>query len=307
KSIQYTGDQISLPMNRDRNDNKSYLITSSTGSGSRISKNIIEEPRKVISNESSSEKSLQYTGDQISPPINRGRNDNKNYLETSALQSSSSLGQSSIIDVNKELEKISIREKEIRNSAKQLIKKNNPDADTNDTNYIFITYIVNYLPVGLIGLLLAAIIAASMSSTSAELNSLASTSLIDIYKRLINKNASDEHYLKFSKLATVGWGIYAIIFALLASELGSLIEAVNILGSLVYGTILGIFLVAFYTKNISGNSVFTSAIIAEAVVIYCFLFTAIPFLWYNVIGCLLVVILSFAINQILKIKSEIPD
>jgi Na+/proline symporter len=184
----------------------------------------------------------------------------------------------------------------IKSNAKEIIKKNNPAADTNDTNYIFITYIVNYLPIGLIGLLLAAIIAASMSSTSAELNSLASTSMVDIYKRLINKNASDEHYLKFSKFATIGWGVYAIIFALLASELGSLIEAVNILGSLVYGTILGIFLAAFYTKKIKGNSVFISAIIAEAVVLYCFLFTSIPFLWYNVIGCLLVVMLSFILN-----------
>ncbi len=95
--------------------------------------------------------------------------------------------------------------------------------------------------------------------------------MIDIYKRMINKNGSDKHYLNFSKYATIGWGIYAIIFALLASELGSLIEAVNILGSLVYGTILGIFLVAFYTKKVSGNSVFISAIIAEAVVLYCFL------------------------------------
>jgi len=202
-------------------------------------------------------------------------------------------------DVSIELDKISQREKEIRTSAKDLIKKNNSDADTNDTNYIFITYIVNYLPVGLIGLLLAAIIAASMSSTSAELNSLASTSLIDIYKRLINKNANDEHYLKFSKFVTVGWGFYAIIFALLASELGSLIEAVNILGSLVYGTILGIFLVAFYTKKVSGDSVFISAIIAESFVLYCFLFTSIPFLWYNVIGCLLVVSLSLIFNLLL--------
>ena len=220
---------------------------------------------------------------------------------------SSGFRQSSIIDVNKELDKISVREQEIRSSAIEIIKKNNPEADTNDTNYIFITYIVNYLPVGLIGLLLAAIIAASMSSTSAELNSLASTSMIDIYKRMINKNAKDEHYLRFSKFATIGWGIYAIAFALLASELGSLIEAVNILGSLVYGTILGIFLVAFYTKKISGNSVFVSAIIAEGVVLYSYLFTSIPFLWYNVIGCLVVIILSFAINPLLGINSEVEN
>jgi Na+/proline symporter len=217
--------------------------------------------------------------------------------------SRSSLGSSE--DVKNGLDKISMREQELKASAKEIIKKNNSNADTNDTNYIFITYIVNYLPIGLIGLLLAAIIAASMSSTSAELNSLASTSLIDIYKRLINKNGSDNHYLKFSKYATVGWGIYAIIFALLASELGSLIEAVNILGSLVYGTILGIFLVAFYTKKISGDSVFISAIVAEAVVIYSFFFTSIPFLWYNVIGCVIVIVLSIIINPILPSKENL--
>ncbi len=203
-----------------------------------------------------------------------------------------------------ELNKISKREQELKNSAKEIIKKNNSDADINDTNYIFITYIVNYLPIGLIGLLLAAILAASMSSTSAELNSLASTSLIDIYKRMINKKGSDDHYLKFTKYATVGWGIYAVAFALLASELGSLIEAVNILGSLFYGTILGIFLVAFYTKKISGNSVFIGAIIAESVVIFSFFFTSIPFLWYNVIGCVIVIALSFILNPILPSKEN---
>ena len=216
-----------------------------------------------------------------------------------------SSGSSPEKDINKELEEIKTQEQDIRFNAREIIKKNNPEADTNDTNYIFISFIVNYLPVGLIGLLLAAIIAASMSSTSAELNSLASTSLIDIYKRMINKNADDKHYLKFSKFATVGWGIYAIAFALLASELGSLIEAVNILGSLVYGTILGIFLVAFYTKRISGNSVFVSAIIAEGVVLYSYLFTSIPFLWYNVIGCLVVIILSFVLNQFFAMKLKI--
>lgn len=245
----------------------------------------------IIPNESSNEKSIKYNGKQISPS---GRNDNHKHPENN-----------SFANISNDLDKISIKETEIKNSAIELIKKNNPTADTNDTNYIFISYIVNYLPVGLIGLLLAAIIAASMSSTSSELNSLASTSMIDIYKRMINKDASDKHYLNFSKYATIGWGIYAIIFALLASELGSLIEAVNILGSLVYGTILGIFLVAFYTKKVSGDSVFISALIAEAFVLYCFLFTSIPFLWYNVIGCLMVVLLSLILNLILPKRDSV--
>ena len=278
------------------------MLDESSRSGLSSGESDIKNERSgtVISNESSaigipreSEKSLRNSNNQISPS---GRNDNYEILNT-ALVKSSSIN-------NSDLDEITFKEKQIRAEAKVLIKKNNPAADTNDTNYIFITYIVNYLPIGLIGLLLAAIIAASMSSTSAELNSLASTSLIDIYKRLINKNGSDNHYLKFSKYATVGWGIYAIIFALLASELGSLIEAVNILGSLVYGTILGIFLVAFYTKKISGDAVFISAVIAEAVVIYSFVFTSIPFLWYNVIGCVIVIVLSFIINPILPSKEN---
>jgi SSS family transporter len=188
----------------------------------------------------------------------------------------------------------------VKEQAVQLIKKNNPGADTNDTNYIFLSFVINFLPIGLIGLVLAAIISASMSSTSAELNALASTTVIDVYKRLIKKDASDSHYLKVSKLATVFWGVYAIIFALFANRLGTLIEAVNILGSLVYGTILGIFLVAFYLKKIKGTPTFTAAIVAELAVLYCFLFTEIPFLWFNVIGCLLVIILAFVFNPLAK-------
>ena len=187
----------------------------------------------------------------------------------------------------------------VREKAIALIKETNPDADTNDTNFIFITYITTFLPIGLIGLVLAAILSASMSSTSAELNALASTTVIDIYKRMIKKDAADSHYLKVSKLSTILWGIYAIIFALFASQLGSLVEAVNILGSLVYGTILGIFLVAFYFKKIGGNASFYAALVAELVVLYCYLFTSIPFLWYNVIGCVLVIILAIILNAFL--------
>jgi len=193
----------------------------------------------------------------------------------------------------------------VREKAIDLIKETNPDADTNDTNFIFITYITTFLPIGLIGLVLAAILSASMSSTSAELNALASTTVIDIYKRMIKKDASDSHYLKVSKLSTILWGIYAIVFALFASQLGSLIEAVNILGSLVYGTILGIFLVAFYFKKIGGNASFYAALVAELIVLYCYLFTSIPFLWYNVIGCLSVIILALILNPLLPKKAEV--
>jgi Na+/proline symporter len=186
---------------------------------------------------------------------------------------------------------------ELKSSAIEIIKKSDPTADSNDTNYIFLTFIINFLPIGFVGLLIAAILSASMSSTSAELNALASTTMIDFYKRLIKNNADDHQYVKISKVATVFWGVYAILFALLAKELGSLIEAVNILGSLVYGTILGIFLTAFYLKKVSGTPTFLAAILAEMLVLYCYLFTQIPFLWYNVIGCFTVVVGAFLINK----------
>ncbi|RPI74244.1 MAG: sodium:solute symporter [Ignavibacteriales bacterium] len=195
------------------------------------------------------------------------------------------------------INEITNEEQKVRGEAISLIRKTNPGADGNDTNYIFLSFVINFLPAGLIGLVLAAIISASMSSTSAELNALASTTVIDIYKRLIKKDATDSQCLKASKIATIFWGIYAIIFALFANSLGTLIEAVNILGSLVYGTILGIFLVAFYFKKIKGTPTFFAALFAEIVVIYCFIFTEIPFLWFNLIGCILVIVLSFLFNS----------
>lgn len=201
-----------------------------------------------------------------------------------------------IAGYQKTLEDSKQKQTEIRNAAVDLIKKADPKSDGNDTNYIFLNFVVNFLPIGLVGLVLAAILSASMSSTSAELNALASTTVVDIYKRLIKKEASEEHYLKVAKLATVFWGAYAIIFAMFANRLGSLIEAVNILGSLFYGTILGIFLVAFYIKKVNGNATFIAALIAEAVVILLFSFTDVPYLWFNLIGSVLVVIIAYIIN-----------
>ncbi|MCJ7679535.1 MAG: sodium:solute symporter, partial [Candidatus Aminicenantes bacterium] len=139
---------------------------------------------------------------------------------------------------------------------------------------------------------------ASMSSTAAELNALASVTIIDIYKRIFRKNASDRHYLLASKVATVIWGIYAINFALFANRLGSLIEAVNILGSLFYGTILGIFVVAFLFKRIGGNATFFAALISESVVLCCYIFTDIPYLWYNVIGPVVIIVMAHAMNPL---------
>lgn len=209
-----------------------------------------------------------------------------------------------LIAVSKEkLEDVNSDFKEVRSEAIEVMKKNNPKIDSSDTNYIFLTFVINNLPVGIIGLILAVVFAASMSSTSSELNALASTSIVDIYKRMINKKGNEKHYLLISKLLTAGWGIYAIIFAEYANRLGSLIEAVNILGSLFYGTILGIFGVAFYIKKVNGNQVFTAAIIAEICVLACFFFTKIPFLWYNVIGCILVMGVSLIIYYLSNKKS----
>lgn len=184
-----------------------------------------------------------------------------------------------------------------RDSAISLIQKSDPTADTNDTNYIFLNFVINFLPVGLIGLLIAVIFSASWSSTASELNALASTSIVDFYKRFSKKNKSERELLNASRFATILWGVLAIGVAMFANQLGSLIEAVNILGSLFYGTILGVFLVAFFIKDINGNSVFYAAILAEISVIFMFIFKLTAFLWLNLIGCALVIILSLAIQK----------
>ena len=231
---------------------------------------------------------------------------NKEYKELSSQKSKELNSMVEAINKNDaEQEKLSLDKVEksqssitnLRSEYQALMKKENNKADTNDTNYIFLSFVINYLPIGLIGLVLAAIFSASMSSTSAELNALASTTVIDIYKRVFKKDASDHHYVFVSKISTVLWGVYAIGFALFANKLGSLIEAVNILGSIFYGTILGIFLVAFYFKKVKGTPTFIAALIAEITVMCCFFFTDIPFLWFNVIGCLLVIALALAINR----------
>lgn len=214
------------------------------------------------------------------------------------LQAEKSGNEQNLNNSLREVEEYRGKELQLRNKAHQLIRVADPGADTNDTNFIFLSFVINYLPAGLIGLILASIFSASMSSTSAELNALASTTVIDIYKRLIKTNASEKHYLIISKLATIFWGIYAVSFAIFANRLGSLIEAVNILGSLFYGTILGIFLIAFYFRKIGGGETFYAAILAELLVLACYFFTDIPFLWYNVIGCVVLIITAFTIHSL---------
>ncbi len=194
--------------------------------------------------------------------------------------------------------------KKIREDLKELMLKNDKKASTNDNNYIFLSFVTQYLPKGLIGLLIAIIFLASMGSTASALNSLASTSVVDIYKRLINKNADDQQYVRASRWATIGWGSVCILMALYTSKIGNLIEAVNILGSYIYGTILGVFLVAFYLKKVRGMAVFIAAILTEIVVCFLGFNEVVAYLWLNVIGCLLVVTLAYLIQLFLRESSE---
>lgn len=195
--------------------------------------------------------------------------------------------------------------KAVRQQTIDLMVKNDPKAETNDNNYIFLSFVTKYLPRGLVGLLVAIIFLASMGSTASALNSLASTSVIDIYKRITHTGKTDKQYLNASRWLTIFWGVFCIFMALYASKLGHLIEAVNILGSLFYGTILGIFIVAFYFKKIGGTATFTAAIITEIIIFACWKFDLMAYLWFNVLGCLLVVIFAYLI-QVSK-KNNLPE
>lgn len=203
------------------------------------------------------------------------------------------------IELSREsLKSISNTERDIRTKVKERIAASVPGANTLDKDYVFINFVMTYLPHGLIGLLLAVVFSAAMSSTASELNALASTTTVDIYKRSINKNGNDLHYVKSSKLFTAGWAVIAMLFASIANQAENLIQFVNIIGSLFYGTILGIFLSAFYIKYLKSNSVFFASIIAEFVILYCYFFTEIAFLLYNIIGCALVVGLALIFQAI---------
>ena len=177
-----------------------------------------------------------------------------------------------------------------------LVKAHDLPADANDTNYVFLSFVLAHLPTGLVGLILAVVFAASMSSNSAALNSLASTSVVDVYVRLVRKNRKDAHYLAVSRIATALWGVFSIGVAMFANRVGTLIEAVNILGSLFYGTMLGIFLVAFYLPRVRGTPVFAGGIVGLASVWACFAFTRLSYLWFNVVGCVVVIGVALALS-----------
>lgn len=197
-------------------------------------------------------------------------------------------------------------ERALRDSVRGTISAALPGAKTQDRDYIFLNFVLSHLPHGIIGLLLAVMFSAAMGSMAGELNALASTTSVDVYKRSVRKEAPPEHYLKMSRLFTVGWALIAMVFAMLASFAENLIQFVNIVGSLFYGTILGIFLSAFYVRRVGGSAVFWAALISEGVVLYCFFATDIAFLLFNIIGCICVMILSLIFSFIAP-KQEVTQ
>ncbi len=194
----------------------------------------------------------------------------------------------------------------LRKEAKAVVSRALPGAETKDSDYIFIGFVKRWLPSGLFGLLIAVILSAAMSSIASELNALGATTTVDFYQRVFRRQASDRHMLVASKLLTVFWGLVAVGFATFASLLDNLIQAVNILGSIFYGTVLGLFLVAFFLKHVRGHAVFTAAVISQTTVIALFMLSDIGYLWFNVIGCGLVVVLSLALQAAMPRQQVAP-
>ena len=195
---------------------------------------------------------------------------------------------------DKKIAELHTQEREIRQKVKAITNEIAPSSvETNDLDYIFIFFILNYLPKGLIGLLLAVILSAAMSSTASELNALSTTTVIDLYKRNHIVKKSDNHYLNASKWFTVMWGVIAIIFASVGRLFENLIELVNLIGSLFYGTVLGIFIVAFFFKKIKGNQVFYAACLSQILIFFIYGFFEIGYLWLNFIGAIMTILFSY--------------
>ena len=209
--------------------------------------------------------------------------------------------------LRKEMIALSDKEKDLRDRAKEIISKADSHSETNDKDYVFFHFILNYLPKGLIGLLLAVIISAAMSSTASGLNALASTTTIDIYKRNLKDEKSDKHYLNASKLFTFFWGIVAILFACIGTLFENLIQLVNIIGSIFYGTVLGIFLVGIYSKRIQSDAIFYSAVFSQITIFIIYYFTIyiypsgeekLGYLWLNFIGATLTIVLAWLLERL---------
>ncbi|ARN71269.1 sodium:solute symporter [Nonlabens tegetincola] len=202
-----------------------------------------------------------------------------------------------------ELNRLRAEEEYNRSKARILIEKADEGIETNDKDFVFIHFILNHLPKGLIGLLLAVILSAAMSSTASELNALSSTTAVDIYKRFSKTERDDDHYVRMSKWFTLAWGIAAIGFASVVSLFDNLIQLVNFIGSIFYGTILGIFLVALYIKHIKGKAIFIAACLSQVIVATCAILhefvpgiEILPFLWLNPLGAILTIVFAFLIQ-----------
>lgn len=204
------------------------------------------------------------------------------------------------------LRAVEARGKALREEAKSVLKQARPKVETKDADYVFITFVKDHFPVGLVGLLIAVIFCAAMSATASALNALGSTTVIDFYKRSIRPVASDRHYLRAGQAFTVVWGVLGVGFAAFASLLDNLIQAVNILGSIFYGPTLGVFLVGFFIRRVGGTAVFISLLLGQLLVILTFALTSIGFLWYNVIGCAAVVLLSLVLSLVLPGRASPP-
>ncbi|MEM8763428.1 MAG: sodium:solute symporter [Bacteroidota bacterium] len=202
-----------------------------------------------------------------------------------------------IAQAKEDILKINRQEKANRDAAKTLIEQANDSVETNDKDYVFIHFILNNLPNGLIGLLLAVILSAAMSSTASELNALGTITALDLYKRQQKKDKDEKHYLQATKLFTLLWGVLAIIIACVANLFDNLIQLVNIIGSIFYGNVLGVFLLAFFFKFVRGNAVFISAVVTQIIVIIAMLMDWMSYLWLNAFGCLMVILLAVVLES----------
>jgi Na+/proline symporter len=209
--------------------------------------------------------------------------------------------------LRKELVALSSKENDLRDEAREVILKADSKSETNDKDYVFIHFILHYLPKGLIGLLLAVILSAAMSSTASGISALASTTAIDIYKRNLKETKSEKHFVSATKFFTILWGLIAILFACIGTLFENLIQLVNIVGSIFYGTVLGIFLVGFYIKFVKAKAIFWGAVISQLLIFYIYYLGKVSFLWLNFIGAMLTIVLSIAIQMMVKNKSEITE
>ncbi len=216
--------------------------------------------------------------------------------------------------LRKKLISLSDKEKDLHDQAKEIITKVDEKAETNDKDYVFIYFILNYLPSGLIGLLLAVILSAAMSSSASGLTALASTTAIDIYKRNLKEEKSEKHYVNATRYFTILWGIIAILFACVGTLFENLIQLVNIVGSIFYGTVLGVFLVGFYIQYVKANAIFFSAVISQTTIFFIYYYTIhiyptgqekLGYLWLNFIGASLTVILGLLFQFLLFKKKKI--